>query len=198
MAINLDSNAVNNGIQMMKNVTQVAANLTKEHKPPQEKPKQETTNQPHTQTVEVKVGDQGNTPKPIIVKEKPETHVHKYFPDNRELSDRECDVREMELKQDHEYKMAELHFRMDMEAQARADRKEREARAEKERERRRERDRRAMRNICIGVGAVCVVAAGVAAYNLYTDSRGVGGRRLFIPAPAQDKVTPVPAEGEVK
>ncbi len=196
MGINLDSNAVNNGIQTMKNLTQVAANLTKEHKPQQEKPKQENTNQPHTQTVEVKVGEQTPASKPIIVKEKPETHVHKYFPDNRELSDRECGVREMELKQEHEYKMRELDHRIMLDAQARQDRKEREERAEKDRERRRERDRRAMRNICIGVGAVCVVAAGVAAYNLYTDSRGTGGRRLFIPA--SHKVTPIQAEGEVK
>ena len=196
MGINLDSNAVNNGIQTMKNLTQVAANLTKEHKPSQEKPKQENTNQPHTQTVEVKVGEQGNSPKPIILKEKPETHVHKYFPDNRELSDRECEVRAMELKQEHEYKMRELEHQIMLDEQARLDRKEREERAEKDRERRRERDRRITRNVCIGLGAACVVAAGVAAYSLYTDPRSTGGRRLFIPAPA--KVTPVPVEGEVK
>ena len=200
MGIQIDSNTISNGVQMAKNLTQVAANLTKGNpKPPQEKPKQETTNQPHTQTVEVKVGDQGGTQKPVIIKEKPETHVHKHFPDNRELSDRECAVRELELKMDDAYRTKELEWRIRLEEEARRDRKEREEREAKERERRQEKARKSRRRAAIAMGAVGVVTVGALAYCLYTDSRNPGGKRLFIPAP---KVTitaaPISAEGEVK
>ena len=194
MNMNLDSNTVNKVIETTKNFSQVAANLTKPQKPQQEKPRQEQMNQPHTQTVEVKVGEQNPSQKPMVIKEKSETHVHKVFPDNRELNEKECAVRELELKNEHEYKMAELHFRMDMEEKARKERKEREERAEKDRERRRERDRKFTRNLCIGLGAMCVLAAGAAIYDSYTSSRTSGGRRLFIPA--SEKV--VPAEGKIE
>lgn len=195
MAINLDTNTLNKGAEIMKNVTQVAANLTRANTPkPQEKPKQENMNQPHTQTVEVKVGDQATgAGKPLILKEKSETHVHKVFPDQRELSDRECEVRTLELKNEHEYKMRELEWRMRTEEEARKERKEREARAEEDRKWRRERDRRFARNAGICVGAVCVITAGAVAYSLYTDSRNARNQRLAIPASEV-----VPAEGSVK
>ena len=194
MNMNLDANTMNKVIETTKNFSQVAANLTKPQKPQNPPQKPDQMNQPHTQTVEVKVGEQTPATKPTIIKEKSETHVHKVFPDSRELNERECAVRELELKNEHEYKMAELHFRMDLEAQARKERKEREERAEKDRERRRERDRKFTRNLCIGMGAVVVLAAGAAIYDSYTSSRSSGGRRLFVPA--QEKV--VPAEGKVE
>ena len=196
MGINLNTNTINNGAETLKNLSKLAANLTTD-KPkqnlPQEK-KTENMNQPHTQTVEVKVGEQNPQPKPTIIKEKSETHVHKVFPDQRELNDRECAVRELELKNDHEYKMAELRFRMDTEDQNRKERKEREERYEKERERRREKDRKFARNVCIGMGAVFIVAAGVAIYDSYTHSGRAGCKRVAISAPE----APVTAEGTVK
>lgn len=197
MGININANTINDLAQTTKNVTQIAANLTKQHQEkPQEKPKPDNFNQPHTQTVEVKVGEQGQTQKPVIIKEKPETHVHKVFPDNRELSERECTVRELELKQDHEYRMKELDHRIYQEELARKERKEREERYEKDRERRRERDRKTARKVGIVVGAACVVAAGVTAYCFYTDTWLPSHRRVAIPA--SEAVTPTPVEGSVK
>lgn len=198
MGLNVDSQTINNGIEIVKNLSKVAAAAgggKQNNQQPKQEKKQETTNQPHNQTVEVKVGDPGNANRPMILKEKSETHVHKVFPDSRELSQNECAVRELELKNEHEYKMAELHFRMDCEVNARKERKEREERAEKERKERRERDRKFRRNACICMGAVGVVALGFAAYDLYTGSRNSGGSKLVISAP-ESKV--IPAEGTVK
>ena len=187
---------VNEVINTAKNVSQIAANLTKQHEKPQEK-KEENFNQPHTQTVEVKVGEQNPASvKPMIIKEKqPVVHEHKVFPDNRELSQRECEVRELEVKQDHEYRMKALDYRMQMEEQARRDRKEREEKYEKERERRRERDRRVARTCGIVVGTACLCAVGYVAYSLYTDYHNPANRRVAISS--TEAVNAVPAEGSV-
>ena len=192
MSMNLDPNLINKSVETMKNISKVAANLTdnKPQKPAEQKPDQ--MNQPHTQTVEVKVGETAPQQKPTIIKEKSETHVHKVFPDQRELSDRECAVRELELKFDHELKMREQAFREDVEIQNRKDRREREEYERKERERRRERERRATRNACICIGAMGLVAVGCIAYDFYTGSRNAPRIKL-----ALRSENPVEAEGTV-
>lgn len=194
MGINLDSNAINKGLEIAKNLSQVSANLTKpQPKPQPEKPKQENLNQPHTQTVEVKVGEQTPNPKPVVVKEKTETHVHNHFPENRELNDKECAVRELELKQDHEYKLKELEYRARCDEEDRKERREREARAEKERQRREERNRKASRRAAFCLGTFGVLAVGAFAYGVYSDYRNAKNSRLALP---EQKVIPV--EGDVK
>lgn len=193
MGISIDQSTINNGMETMKNLTKLAANVTNPKPPhqPQEK-KQENMNQPHTQTVEVKVGEQTPASKPTIIKEKSETHVHKVFPDQRELSERECAVRELELKNEHEFKMKELEFRMIQEEQNRKERREREEYDRKERERRREREKRFSRNMCIGLGVAGAVALGCAALDLYTNSGHFKSGRLALP-----KQSAVPGEGNV-
>ena len=197
MGVNINSNTFNNLAETAKNVSRIANNLTEKPKQNQPEKKTENMNQPHTQTVEVKVGEQNPVQKPTIIKEKSETHVHKVFPDNRPLSDEECAVRELELKQDHEYKMKELEYRMAIEEQNRKDRKEREENERKERERRREKDRRFARNTCIIMGAVGAVALGFAAYDFYTGSRGAQSRKLALREPKVE-IELTPDEGSVK
>jgi len=190
MNMKIDSNTISNGVEAAKNLTKLAANLTN-NRPQQPKPQQEkkteTTNQPHSQTVEVKVGETGGqAQKPVIIKEKSETHVHKTFPDNRELNERECEVEILRLKQEHELKMKELDFRMNieehnrmLEEQNRKERKEREERDRKEREERRQRERKTTRRILIGcgvfMGATTIAALG---YDWYSRTRGIGAPRL--------------------
>lgn len=203
--MSLNANVINDGVQTVKNLSQVAANLTKpapKPQQPQEK-KQETTNQPHTQTVEVKVGEQSPNPKPVIVKEKSETHVHHHFPENRELSDRECAVRELELKQNFELETKRLEMRSYEAELDRRDRKEREEREEKDRQRRREDARRRNRRAAVVAGVVGVAGLAVIGYCVYTDSRRPGGPRLSISwgncntnsTPAEQ---PIKVEGKVK
>lgn len=178
MSITLNQDALNKGLEAAKNLTRVAANLTdNKPKPQQPEKKTENMNQPHTQTVEVKVGEQTPTSKPTIIKEKSETHVHKVFPDQRELSERECQVRELELRNEHELKMAELKFRVQQDEY----RREREEHERKERERRRERQQRHSRNFCIGMGVLGLAAVGCYAFDLYSNSRGLKSRRVALP-----------------
>lgn len=193
MSMNLDPNIINKGVETMKNISKVAANLTdnKPQKPAEQKPEQ--MNQPHTQTVEVKVGETTPQQKPTIIKEKSETHVHKVFPDQRELSERECAVRELELKFDHELKMREQALREEIEMQNLKDRREREEYERKERERRRERDRKSTRNFCIFLGAMGVAAMGFAAYDFYTGSRNAPRIKLALRSD-----NPVETEGTVE
>lgn len=197
MGVNLNTNTLNNLAETAKNVSRIANNLTEKPKQNPPEKKTENMNQPHTQTVEVKVGEQAPASKPTIIKEKSETHVHKVFPDNRELNDRECAVRELELKQDHEYKMKELEYRMMLEEQNRKERKEREEYDRKERERRREKDRKFARNSCIFMGTVGAVALGFAAYDLYTSSRGAQNRKLALGEPKVE-IKLNPDEGSVE
>lgn len=163
MSINLDANTIKNGAETLKNVSRIAANLTNPaQNHPQEK-KLENMNQPHTQTVEVKVGDTNPQQKPQVVHEKKETHIHKAFPDQRELTERECQVKELELRNEHEYRMQELKFRMLIDEQDRRDRKERE-------ERRRAQERRFARNMGIGFTVAGIVAVGCIAADFYTNT----------------------------
>lgn len=195
MGININSNAINDGAQTLKNLSQVAANLTKPQQKPQEKPKQENFNQPHTQTMELKIGDMAPQPKPLVLKEKSETHVHKYFPENRELSERECQVRELELRNEHEYKMKQLDDMIRAGEEYRKDRKEKE---ELERREREETRRRGRRNAAIFMGALGVAAVGAVGYYLYTSSRNPANRGMALPATGEAVNTPVQAEGTVK
>lgn len=201
--MSINANVITDGVQTVKNLSQVAANLTKpapKPQQPQEK-KSETTNQPHTQTVEVKVGEQSPNPKPVIVKEKSETHVHHHFPENRELSDRECAVRELELKQNFELETKRLDMRSYEAELDRRDRKEREEREEKDRQRRREDARRRNRRAAVVAGIVGVAGLAAIGYYIYTDSRNPGSARLSISwgngknTPAEQ---PIKAKGSVK
>ena len=197
--MNINQDTINKGVETMKNLTRVAANLTdsKPKTPPPEK-KTENMNQPHTQTVEVKVGEQGSNPKPTIIKEKSETHVHKVFPDNRELNEKECALREFEVKMEYELKMKELLFQMEKEAEDRKDRREKEEYERKERERRRERDRKTSRRLGWCAAGLGVVALGCFAYDFYTNSRSSANRRMALGRGQSGGGGVIPAEGEVK
>ena len=187
MNINLDANTIKNGAETLKNVSRIAANLTNPtQNHPQEK-KQENMNQPHTQTVEVKVGDTNSQPKPQVIHEKKETHIHKAFPDQRELSERECQVRELELRNEHELRMKELNFRMLSDEQDRRERKERE-------ERRRAQEKRFARNAGICFAVAGVVTVGCLAADFYTNTWLPKHNRLAIPAQQAD----ISGEGTVK
>ena len=69
----MDSDFINKGMETMSNLSKLAANVTSKNTAPKEE-KKEDMNQPHNQTVEVKVGDPGENRKPMILKEKNETH----------------------------------------------------------------------------------------------------------------------------
>ena len=183
-----------NGIEMVNNASKVAANLSK--RPPEKKTYNEgdTTNQPHTQTVEVKVGEQG-TPKPVVVHEKKETHIHKPYPDSRNLTKEECEVETLRIKLEAEDKKAEREYRMWLEEKYREERREREENARKERDRRREEDKKFARRVFICAGIAGAIGVGCYAYSCYTSSRRSASCGLVLPA---SKAATIEADGAVK
>lgn len=206
MSGKMDMNVVSKSIDTVNNFSKMAANLSnmKVHdKPPVQVHKDEnSTNQPHSQTVEVKVGNE-QSQKPVIVHEKKETHIHKPFPDTRELNERECDVEKLRLQLEYDakskesdYKMKELEFRMHQEEVAREERREKEEYARRERERKREEDKKYFRRFLIGAGIIGTVGLGAAAYYIYTDSRKPSSHRVALPAP--ETCNGQAAEGSVK
>ena len=187
----MDASMLLTGLEAINNVTKIADRVSK---PVEKKTYREgdSTNQPHSQTVEVKVGsEQAN--KPVVVHEKKETHIHKPFPEGRELSERECEVEKMRLQLEADDKKEERELIRWREEEYRRERKEREERDRKERERRREDENRFNRRFAIGACVVGAVAVGCLAYSFYSDFRNPSGGRLAVPAQKA-----IEAEGTVK
>lgn len=194
---NVDTNMIGNGIEMLNNVSKFAANMSTPKNQEKKSYKEgDNLNQPHNQTVEVKLGnDQPN--KPVVVHEKKETHIHKPFPEGRELSERECEVEKLRLQLEYDAKKDNLAYRVQMEEARRKERREADEYARKERERRHEENRKATRKLWIAAGVGFAGLVGLAAYNIYTSSRVPGGSGFSIQQP-QTGVNAIPAEGTVK
>ena len=162
--MSMDTDFIGKCVDMASNVSKLAANVTapKANAPkPAEKTEDSNMNQPHNQTVEVKVGNPEENRKPVILKEKTETHIHKVFPDNRELNEKECEI----------------------------ERREREEYARKERERRRESDKKFFRRMGIGIGIGATALVGFAVYDYYTHSRNSQRYKLSSGQPGGEPVT---------
>lgn len=184
----MDSDFINKGMETVSNLSKLAANVTAKTTANKEE-KKEDMNQPHNQTVEVKVGDPAENRKPVILKEKNETHIHKVFPDNRELNQMECEIEKIRLMNEHELKMRELQFRIDQENALRAERKEREEYARKERERRQEKDQKFFRRVGFVAAGVAIAGLGYTAYSLYTGPRDSKGNGIHIHKESHLKIT---------
>lgn len=213
MSMTVNGVELTKGVEILNGAIKLANNLSeKKNQPrPEKKVVQESTNtstnQPHTQTVEVKLGDMGQggqiqkkpwekDAKPVIIKP---------FPEGRELSERECAVEKLRLEQDHELKMKELEFRIAQEENARKERKEKEEYERKERERRREEAKRANRRFAIGAGVVGAISLGLIGWSMCMSSRSAGsaGRALSEPAAGLNMANPaantaVTGEGTVE
>ena len=189
--MNMDNEFVNNTMGAVNGIVKIAANLSDKMPSTQKETKpSEPSNNPHNQTVEVKVGETER--KPLVLKEKTETNVYHVFPDSRELSDKECELYREMYQGEHEMDMAELNFRIQQEEEARKERKEREEYARKERERRRKRDNW----IAAGFGVVGLGCLGYTAYALYTDSRRAKSNGMALGE--QQTIQLTAAEGSVK
>ena len=204
----MDTNGLQKVMDLSLSAAKTAANLSemakrdKAQKQQQDNgPKKESTNQPHNQTVEVKVGElgQGGNTAPKIIREKTEQHIHKHFPENREMSKDECDLERYRLELDYKDREAERNFRLLMEQNRRNDQKERDEYAHKlDAERKAEIQKTRKRNRIIG-GILVGCGLGIAGYCLYSDFRNNQCSGLAIPAPKPPKkMTPLKGEGSVK
>ena len=192
----MDPNVLNNGLEALSNMSKIAANLSNRPAGDRKTYREgDSTNQPHNQTVEVKVGSEESR-KPVVVHEKKETHIHKPFPDSRNLTTEECEVEKMRIQLEFDDKQAEREFRMKQEEEARKERREREEYARRERERKREEDKKFGRRLGIGAAIAGAAFLGLTAYGIYSDSRRTGSTRLALPKPEVNLT--IGAEGTVK
>lgn len=186
MNVKLDENVFSKGLETLANATRIASNLTEGKPKEPEKP----MNQPHNQTVEVKVGGENTeAKKPVILKEKHETHIHKPFPDGRALTAEECAIEKLRIEKEYEEKQAEREYRIWLEEENRKERREREAREREEAERRRAEDRKFYKRLGIITGILGAAGLGYAGYCRYTDSRNAAGGRMAVSAPEAIRLT---------
>lgn len=197
MDIKLGADSFNKALETMANTTKMVANMTD----PENKIKKEvhkdgdTTNQQHQQTVEVHVGEPKDPPQPMIIKEKPETHIHKRFPDNRALTKDECELEMQRVKLEFEENERERNFKREQYILERKERKEREEfeRAERMRKEEERKKRRKIRHAVTGVVGIALL--GLAGYCLCSDSGRIQNRRAALPDGGQGVIS---AEGAVE
>ena len=171
MSMENSSMMIQKGLETVANVTKMAANISGNAKPrndrkPEHKPepKNETKdNQLHNQTVEVKVGGDE--------KQKPETHIHKIYPDNRELSHEECELERMRIQLEYEEKDKQRKHILLVREMDYKERMEREAREKDEREKLEKKLAKKRRLYYLIGGGIGVAVLGLAAYGIYTDNR---------------------------
>ena len=197
----VDTNMVSNGLEILNNLSKVTANVTSPRTPERKTYREgDKLDQPHNQTVEVKVGNPDQpAQKPMVVHEKKETHIHKPFPEGRELSERECEVEKLRLQLEYDAKKDDLAYRCQMEEARRKERREKDEIERKERERRYEESRKSSRRFYVFAGAALAGVLGLAAYGIYSDSRRSNCSRLPVQQqPGIANPTAIEAEGTVK
>jgi len=204
--IKVDGNMLQKGLETMANVTKIASNVTEKKKNEWKEPRNEnnnfrggnTTQQPHNQTVEVKVeaGNKDVAPE----KQKPETHIHKVFPDNRPLTPEECKLEELWIKLEQQNKEEDRKYRMMVEERAYRDRKEQLEYERKEREEEKKQMAK-RRKVCYIIGGSIGVALLVliAADWYSSDRNSQAGRNSVqsLPASTESNVN-IQAEGSVE
>lgn len=187
--MNIDPNVFGKALDTVNTFGKIAANVTdpkktQQNNPPQPKPDKNQTNQPHTQTVEVKVGNPDQKEqKPMVVHEKKETHVHKTYPDGRNLTKEECEVEKMRIQIAHENAKEERDYNLLLERERREERKEREDYERRERDRKREDKRKSDRRFAIILGVAGTAALVGLGYSLYSDYRSAHTAGLSLPEP---------------
>ena len=209
----MDVNVFGKALDAVNTVGKVAENLTSNKKqqaqnPPQPKPEKSNTNQPHTQTVEVKVGDPDRKEKPVVVHEKNETHVHKAYPDGRALSKDECEVEKIRINTAFENNKEEREYQLTLERERRAERREREEYERNERDRRNAERKKSDRRFWTVMGIFTAAAVVGIGYCVYTDYRASRAAGLPVPEPKisvsvtkpskSNPQKPIKAEGTVK
>lgn len=186
---------MNKVMDTLSDATKLAANLSEKKDSQRISDDSNSAVQNPNQQVQIHIGDQEGKKKeePVIIHEKPETHIHKEFPDERALTPDECSLSLQKAKMEHEFKLREMEYRRQKEEIERRDRLAKEEQDRKDREERRIRNEK--RNKIRGaVAAVLgVLAAAGLGYALYSDSHMPRQYRLD----STENPT-IPAEGTVQ
>lgn len=149
------------------------------------------------QQVQIHIGDPENKKKeePVVIHEKPETHIHKEFPDERALSDKECELALAKAKMEQEYKIREMEYNQYKYDQERQDRLAREAQKRKDDEEKRIKNEKKAKVRRIIGAVVAIFGAGYLGYSVYRDHRNNGTVQMDT---TQTAPNPISAEGTVE
>ena len=173
--MDINTNMISDGLKTMANVTDL---LTKK----KEEGGDISNSQPHQQQVQVVVGDQEKKdPKPMILREKHETHIHKEFPDNRAMTDAECELALKKAQMEHELKLKEMEYQREKDERDRRDRIERE---ERERQQQKENEKFAGKVLKWGLGVIAALGLGYGGYRGYRAWKGIPSKG-FLPDPGE-------------
>lgn len=135
--MDINTNMVNDTLRTMANVTDMLAKSERSiGKVEKDKDLMNTdgsfnSTQPQHQVVQVQLGELGEKkpavpPVPPVVKKKKETHIHKEFPDDRALTDAECNLALEKAKMEHELAIKRMEYDAMMAENRRLDQLERE------------------------------------------------------------------------
>lgn len=125
------------------------------------------------QQVQIHIGENDSKKKeePVIIHEKPETHIHKDFPDDRSMTDKECDLALEKAKMENNLKIEQLKFEQYKYDIERMDRLDREEKKRKDDIERRKRDEKKAKIRGIIGGVLAVLGAGYFGYSVYRGNR---------------------------
>ena len=118
--------------------------------------------------------------KPMVIREKPVTHIHKEFPDNRALTDAECNLALEKAKMENDIKRREMEYRQMMDEITRRDRLAKDEQERKDREERRIRNEKRSKRRAIVAGIFGAVIAGLTGYSMYKDYKAMNGSCDFV------------------
>ena len=118
--------------------------------------------------------------KPKVIREKPVTHIHKEFPDNRALTDAECNLALEKAKMENVMKRREMEYRQYTDDITRRDRLAKEEQERKDREERRIRNEKRSKRRAIVAGIFGAVIAGLTGYSMYKDYKTMNGSCNFV------------------
>lgn len=184
----MENNTLNKTLDTIGNVTKLAANLSEPKKdipkPVRPIPLHQTddnSNKASTGSQNIQIHmDTGKKkePKPV------EKHIHE-FPENRPLTDQECELALKKAQMDYELRKSEQTYCMKAEDRQWQHRMEVEKKSER---------RRKIRNGILGVFAA--LGVGAVGYSFYADYRD--GKNRPVVQKAIPEATAVKADGEVK
>ena len=202
----MESTNVQKFTETLGDAVKLAANLsevTKKENKMQHISDDSNNNQSNpNQTVQIQIADQNTKDiPPKIIHHKPETHVHKEFPDNRALTDKECELSLEKAKMENTLKMKEMEFNSYRADQDRRDRLAREELDRKEKEARRLKEERKWKIKAIVGGIFGVVSAALVGYGIFTDYNSkrnlVQNTQVFEKTTAAPVNPVIPGEGKV-
>lgn len=202
--INVNGEALGNALKLAANLSDVVK--MKPNVEPDNSNNANTQQNPN-QTVQIKIGD-SEKPKTVgnrcyipakVVRKQPETHIHKDFPDNRALTEAECNLALEKAKMENALKIQQMEYRKFMDEICRKDRLAKEEQERKDREERRKKNEKKAKVKAIIGGIFAVLGAGALGYAIWSDSKkgscNCGTPKLTITA---TPMNPIHAEGDVE